>query len=130
MIYALMEEIRQFNKARDWDKYHTPKNLATSVMIEAAELAEKFQWLTPAESWDIEDMGPVAEEVADVLIYLLNLCDKLHIFPEYAVREKLMKNGKRFPVRKGVVNDSLRQKRMTVNGPGSDDPGPLQRRKT
>jgi NTP pyrophosphatase (non-canonical NTP hydrolase) len=101
MFYALMSEIRAFNKSRDWDKYHTPKNLATSVMIEAAELAEKFQWLTPAESWEIEDMGPVAEEVADVFIYLLNLCDKLHIYPDKAVMEKLVKNGKRFPVPKG-----------------------------
>ena len=107
----LISEIRAFNQARDWDKYHTPKNLATSVMIEAAELAEKFQWLTPEESFNIEDMGPVADEMADVLIYLLNLCDKLHIFPEYAVRAKLVKNGARFPVKKGVVNDPLRQKR-------------------
>jgi NTP pyrophosphatase (non-canonical NTP hydrolase) len=101
MIYELMSEIRAFNKARNWQEYHTPKNLATSVMIEAAELAEKFQWLTPAESWEIEDLGPVADEVADVLIYLLNLCDKLKIFPEHAVRAKLIKNGKRYPVKKG-----------------------------
>ena len=101
MIYALMSELRAFNKSRDWDQYHTPKNLASSVMIEAAELAEKFQWLTPAESCEIDDMGPVADEVADVLIYLLNLCDKLKIFPEYAVRAKLVKNGKRYPVTKG-----------------------------
>lgn len=96
MIYELMSEIRAFNKARKWDDYHTPKNLSTSVMIEAAELAEKFQWLTPAESWEIEDIGPVADEVADVLIYLLNLCDKLHIDPYKAVKHKLEINGRRF----------------------------------
>jgi NTP pyrophosphatase (non-canonical NTP hydrolase) len=96
MIYELMSEICAFNKARNWQEYHTPKNLATSVVIEASELAEKFQWLTPAESWEIEDLGPVADEVADVLIYLLNLCDKLHIDPYKAVKHKLQINGKRF----------------------------------
>lgn len=96
MIYELMSEIRKFNAARNWQEFHTPKNLATSVVIEAAELAEKFQWLTPAESWEIEDLGPVADEVADVLIYLLNLCDKLHIDPYKAVKHKLTVNAARF----------------------------------
>jgi NTP pyrophosphatase (non-canonical NTP hydrolase) len=96
MIYELMSDISKFNKARGWDKYHTPKNLATSVVIESAELAEKFQWLTPAESLEIDDLGPVADEVADVLIYLLNLCDKLHIDPYKAVKHKLKVNGMRF----------------------------------
>ena len=100
-LNELISEIRAFNQARDWDKYHTPKNLATSVMIEAAELAEKFQWLTPEESFNIEDMGPVADEVADVLIYLLNLCDKLHIDPYNAVKNKLEINGRRFVKQEG-----------------------------
>ena len=101
MIYELMSEIRAFNRARNWQEYHTPKNLATSVVIEAAELAEKFQWLTPAESWEIEDLGPVADEVADVFIYLLNLCDKLSIRPEKAIRHKLTVNAKRFVRQEG-----------------------------
>jgi NTP pyrophosphatase (non-canonical NTP hydrolase) len=96
MIYELISEIRAFNEARNWKKYHTPKNLATSIVIEAAELAEKFQWLTPAESWEIEDLVPVSDEIADVLIYLLNLCDKLHIDPYLAVKRKLQVNSKRF----------------------------------
>lgn len=97
-IYDLIEEIRCFNAARNWDDYHTPKNLATSVMIEAAELCECFQWLTPEQSKQIEDKAQVEDEIGDVLIYLLNLCDKLRIDPMNAVKKKLAKNRKRFPL--------------------------------
>ena len=97
MINDLIAEIRKFNAARNWEEYHTPKNLAASVMIEAAELAECFQWLTPEQSYQVEDMERVADEVADVLIYLLNLCDKLKIYPERAVYRKLWKNTFRYP---------------------------------
>ncbi len=97
-VYDLIENISAFNAARNWDKYHTPKNLATAVMIEAAELAECFQWLTPEESYLIEDKEKVADEIADVLIYLLNLCDKMKINPISAVNEKMQKNRARFPI--------------------------------
>jgi NTP pyrophosphatase (non-canonical NTP hydrolase) len=90
-IQDLIENISAFNAARNWDVYHTPKNLATSVMIEAAELAECFQWLTPEESYLIEDKAKVSDEIADVLIYLLNLCDKMKIDPICSVNEKLQK---------------------------------------
>jgi len=99
MMDDLVCEIRKFNAARDWDQYHTPKNLATSVMIEAGELAECFQWLTPEQSCtlDDKDLDGVCDEVADVLIYLLNLCDKLKIRPEKAVYRKLYKNVFKYP---------------------------------
>ena len=79
----------------------SPKNLAMSIVIEAAELSEHFQWLSETESYKIEDLGPVANEVADVLIYLLNLCDKLHIDPYKAVKHKLEINGRRFKTKGG-----------------------------
>lgn len=99
MIYDLMAKIREFNAARDWQQYHTPKNLATSVVIEAAELAECFQWLTPEQSRNLDDadMDRVCDEVGDVLIYLLNLCDQLKIKPEKAAYRKLFKNRFKYP---------------------------------
>lgn len=101
MFNELTKEIKKFNEARRWEKYHTPKNLATSVAIEAAELAKCFQWLTPEESGEVEDLEPIKDEIADILIYLINLCDKLKINPYWAVKDKLQKNQKRFPFQKG-----------------------------
>lgn len=98
MINELVLEIRKFNSDRNWDGDHSPKNLAMSIMIEAAELSEHFQWLTENESYDPKNPELVSEEVADVLIYLLNLCDKLKIDPMNAVKQKLAKNRKRFPL--------------------------------
>jgi NTP pyrophosphatase (non-canonical NTP hydrolase) len=71
--------IRGFAKERDWDQFHTPKNLAMGVAIEAAELMEEFHWLTPEESGQIppEKLAPVRHEMADVLLYLVRLADKL-----------------------------------------------------
>lgn len=95
----LLEKIRRFNGDRDWERFHTPKNLSVSVMIEAGELAEVFQWLTPSESAqpDRETVERAGEEIADVLIYLLNLADKLGIDPVRAAEEKLSKNALKYP---------------------------------
>ncbi len=95
----LLERIREFNSERDWGKYHSPKNLAMSVLIESAELAEIFQWCTEEESWnpsagEIEHAG---EEIADVLIYLLNLSDKLGIDPFKAAFRKMEINRLKYP---------------------------------
>jgi len=98
MVHELILEIRKFNSDRNWEGDHSPKNLAMSIMIEAAELAEHFQWLTELQSYEPEDSNGTTEEVADILIYLLNLCDKLKIDPIRAVTEKLKKNRSRFPV--------------------------------
>ena len=97
MLSNVIKDIRQFNDDRNWGKDHTPKNLATSVLIEAAELVECFQWLTPEESYKVGNSVEVNDEVADVLIYLLNLCDKLNIYPEVAIRHKLLKNASKYP---------------------------------
>ncbi len=100
MLSKLVNEIRDFNSAREWDQYHSPKNLATSVLIEAAELAEIFQWLTEEESWkpDEKAMGEAEEEIADVFIYLLNLADRLGIDPVQASHKKILKNAVKYPV--------------------------------
>jgi dCTP diphosphatase len=100
MFNELILEIRKFNSDRNWEGDHSPKNLAMSVMIESAELAEHFQWLTELESYEPKSINKVSDEVADVFIYLLNLCDQLHIDPYGAVKTKIAKNGNRFPVKK------------------------------
>ncbi|MEA3266704.1 MAG: nucleotide pyrophosphohydrolase [Candidatus Fermentibacteria bacterium] len=100
MLETLLAEIRKFNDERDWAKFHSPKNLATSVLIEAAELAEIFQWLTEEESRTLGHKAKIhaEEEIADVFIYLLNLADKLGIDPVEASHRKILQNGKKYPV--------------------------------
>jgi len=100
MYKELMRRIREFNSERDWNRYHSPKNLATSVLIESAELAEIFQWLTEEESWnpEREAVEHAGEEIADVLIYLLNLADKLEIDPWEAAFRKIALNRDKYPV--------------------------------
>lgn len=100
MIKKLLDEIREFNSARDWAQFHSPKNLATSLLIEAAELAEVFQWLTENESkeLDTEAMENAEDEIADVFIYLLNLADKLGIDPVEVSHKKILKNAKKYPI--------------------------------
>jgi len=96
----LIEQIRNFNKERDWGQYHTPKNLSMALMIEAGELAEHFQWLTQDQSKTLnnETLEKVREEIGDVLIYLLNMSDKLGIDPIAAAKEKILKNAIKYPV--------------------------------
>ncbi|OPX30586.1 MAG: nucleotide pyrophosphohydrolase [Gemmatimonadaceae bacterium 4484_173] len=96
----LLSEIRKFNENRNWGQYHSPKNLATSVMIEAAELAEVFQWLTEEESINLSGkaLENAGEEIADVFIYLLNLADKLGIDPVEASHRKIKINAQKYPV--------------------------------
>lgn len=96
----LIEKIRRFREERDWDRYHSPKNLAMALMVEAGELAEQFQWLTQEQSQTLEPekLDEVKEEIGDVLIYLANLCDKLGIDPLQSAFDKLEKNRKKYPV--------------------------------
>ena len=105
-MQELIQKIREFAKARDWDQYHSPKNLAMALSVEVAELVEHFQWLSQAESRDLppEKLAGVREEVADVLIYLLNLSDKLGIDPIAVAHEKMDKNGEKYPVHKARGN--------------------------
>ncbi len=95
----LIQKIRKFREERDWDQYHSPKNLAMALMVEAGELAEQFQWLTQEQSSTLppDKLAEVKEEIGDVLIYLANLCDKLGIDPMQAALDKLEKNRKKYP---------------------------------
>jgi NTP pyrophosphatase (non-canonical NTP hydrolase) len=92
----------QFSEARDWAQFHSPKNLASALSVEAAELLEHFQWLTEAQSRDLsnEKKAAVAAEMADVFLYLLNLSEKLGIDLMAASWAKLEANGEKYPVEK------------------------------
>lgn len=98
-LTALRDTLRIFCAARDWHRYHTPKNLVMALSVEAAELVEHFQWATPEESLALapEKRAEVADEIADVLIYLTELADVLGIDPIAAARAKIVKNAAKYP---------------------------------
>jgi len=98
----LIEAIRKFNLERDWEQFHSPKNLAMALSVEAAEIVEHLQWLTQEQSRNLEPgkLNQIKEEIADVMIFLINLADKLGIDPFEAAVEKLVKNAKKYPVEK------------------------------
>ena len=97
---TLTQALRDFAEARDWAQFHSPKNLASALSVEAAELLEHFQWLTEAQSRNLAApvKAEVAAEAADVLLYLLQLCDKLKIDLLEAARLKMIVNGDKYPV--------------------------------
>lgn len=100
----LRERLRRFAAERDWEQFHTPKNLAMSVAIEAAEIMEHFQWLTAAQSLDLDAAArqEVAHEIADVLLYLVRLADVLDIDMVAAAREKIGLNANKYPARRSL----------------------------
>lgn len=101
-LQTLRTALRQFAEDRDWGQFHTPKNLAASLSIEAAEVLEHFQWMTDEQSRNLlpERRDQVALEIADVLLYLLQLADKLQIDPLEAAKAKLALNAAKYPVDK------------------------------
>ncbi len=101
-LEGLLDEIREFVRERDWARYHSPKNLSMALGVEASELAEIFQWLTEEQSRNLtpEQHAHAAEEIGDVLIYLVNLADRLGIEPLQAAFEKLEGNRLKYPVDK------------------------------
>lgn len=102
-IATLQRRLRDFAAARDWQAFHTPKNLAMALMVEAAELLELFQWLTVTESRayarEPANKERVADEVADVLLYLLQLADHTGVDVAQAVERKLLKNAEKYPAK-------------------------------
>lgn len=92
--------MRTFAKERDWEQFHSPKNLAMALSVEAAELLERFQWLTETQSKELRarDRTAVADEIADVMIYLTLLADNLGINLLVESHKKITKNGRRYPV--------------------------------
>jgi dCTP diphosphatase len=97
---ALRQQLRDFATARAWEPYHTPKNLAMALSVEAAELLEPFQWLTAEQSLQLsaEQHEAVRQEIADVLIYLTRLADVLGIDLLDAAADKLAINARKYPV--------------------------------
>ncbi|MFJ5838370.1 nucleotide pyrophosphohydrolase [Streptomyces shenzhenensis] len=104
-VAKLQRRLADFAAARNWQRYHTPKNLATALSVEASELVEIFQWLTPEESTrvmaDPDSAHRVHDEIADVLAYLLQLCEVLGVDPLSALDAKIDRNERRFPVPEG-----------------------------
>jgi NTP pyrophosphatase (non-canonical NTP hydrolase) len=106
-LSELRELTRQFANERDWGKFHTPKNLATALSIEASELLEPFQWLLSGDKDELDNtkLVSIRHEMADVLIYLIFLADKLDVNLYQAVREKMEINRVKYPANK-VRGDS------------------------
>ena len=98
-LVSLRDALREFAAARDWRQFHTPKNLSMAMIVEAAELVEHFQWLTPEQSFALspDKLAEVRDEVADTLIYLVELADALGIDPIAAARDKIAKNAIKYP---------------------------------
>ncbi len=101
-VAELRELVRRFVDERDWRQFHSPKNLSMSLAIEAAELMEHFQWITPEESrslaGDRDKLAAVGEELADVLCYALALANELGLDVAAAVHDKMIKNARKYPV--------------------------------
>jgi dCTP diphosphatase len=98
-LLMLRDKLCAFAEARDWDQFHSPKNLSMALMVEVAELMEHFQWLTEAQSFDLaaENKNAVSEELADILLYLVRLSDKLGVDLLEAALHKLEKNAVKYP---------------------------------
>jgi NTP pyrophosphatase (non-canonical NTP hydrolase) len=103
-VAELRKLVEAFVAERNWSQFHTPKNLAMALAIEASELMEHFQWLTPNESWNVrnqpEKLAEVGEELADVFGYCLAMASELGIDIAHAVRQKMVKNVQKYPAEK------------------------------
>ena len=110
---VLIQKLRAFAQERDWDQFHSPKNLAMALNIEAAELMEIFQWHTQAQSrtLDADKLDKLRDEIGDVQIYLPMLADKFGIDPIHAAHAKVEKNRRNYPVDKARGN-ALKHKEL------------------
>ncbi|GHG45709.1 nucleotide pyrophosphohydrolase [Streptomyces griseocarneus] len=127
----LQRRLAVFAAARDWQPFHTPKNLASALSVEASELVEIFQWMTPEQSARVMDepgtAGRVEDEVADVLAYLLQFCDVLGIDVLAALSAKIDRNERRFPVpgeRAGHAGGRGGEQGAAQDGEGKDRHSP------
>ena len=98
-LLILRDKLRTFAEARDWDQFHSPKNLSMALMVEVAELMEHFQWLSEEQSGNLDaaKKAVVAEELADILLYLVRISDKLGVDLLEAALHKLEKNAAKYP---------------------------------
>ncbi len=95
----LRSAIGTFSRGRDWEQFHSPKNLAMALSVEVAEIVEHFQWLTEEESKNLtpEKLAEIREEIGEVMIYLTELADKLGVDPVEAAKAKVAINGQKYP---------------------------------
>lgn len=105
-IQKLKTKISKFIAERDWEKFHSPKNLSMSIAIEAAELMEKFQWVEGVESKELtrKEKLAIEEELADIAVYILNFCSLYGIDLSDAIERKLEINSKKYPVERAKGN--------------------------
>lgn len=105
-LRTLRDRLREFADARDWNQFHSPKNLAMALAAESGELLEVFQWLTEAQSRSLEPKAQAAvrDEIADILLYLVRLGDQLGIDPVAEAHRKLVENDRKYPVDKARGN--------------------------
>jgi dCTP diphosphatase len=105
-LAQLRDSLRQFAADRDWEQFHSPKNLAMALAVEAAELLERFQWITEEQSRSLPpaELARVCEEMADVLNYLVRLADQLDVDLLAAARDKIALNAQKYPVDKSRGN--------------------------
>lgn len=107
-VEQIQKQLRIFAQERHWEQFHTPKNLASALVVEASELLEIFQWLNDAQAVSTKDdaarMHKVEEEMADVTLYLLRLADVLSLDLQKAVDRKLILNAEKYPVEKARGN--------------------------
>jgi dCTP diphosphatase len=101
-LEILRDQLRIFAAEREWDQFHSPKNLAMALSVEASELLEHFQWRSETESTQLSlpERQAVAHEAADVMLYLIRIADKLDIDLIEAAKEKMVLNAKKYPVEK------------------------------
>jgi dCTP diphosphatase len=111
----IRKRLAEFSGERNWDQFHTPKNLSMALSAETAELLEIFQWLTDEQAKQIvqneKEMALIKQEVADVFIYLIRLVDKLGIDIEKAVLDKIEQNEKKYPIELAKDNATKYNKR-------------------
>lgn len=97
----IQEKIANFAEERDWDQFHNPKNLAMALSVECSELVEIFQWMTAEQSSSVmkdeSKASSVADELADIAVYLLRISDKLNVNLESAILQKIEKNKEKYP---------------------------------
>ena len=101
-LRLLRDRLRDFASARDWNQFHSPKNLAIALSVEAAELLEHFQWVADRDSLDMpsEKIGKIEEEIADVFLYLIRLADMLNVDLVQVAAKKIEANSQKYPIAK------------------------------
>ena len=101
-LESIKQQLREFSKERDWDQFHSPKNFSMALIVECAELVEHFQWLTEEQSKRLpeETLDEVSLEMADIMIYLIRLADKLDVDLIDVVNQKIKLNAIKYPVEK------------------------------